>query len=185
MFTTAIVYAKEIMGVSNRLHVIAETFEAYDAAPTMEVLKNQVESFGNRTDDVPVLFGPLYDRRIANLTWNMWWSRRLETLLGLFSAHEDIVTFKVLKLDFLGYQQLLGTRFSFSGYIVKCTQTHVGEMIDLEAIIWSGLCAVLLAAICFRLLNEYLFDPRLGWHGDLSVRCLTSPLKLSTRHRTS
>ena len=86
MFTTAIVYAKEIMNVSNMLHGIREAFERYDAAPPVEVLDAQVRVFGNRTDDVPKLFGPLYDRRIANLTWKMRWSRRIETLLGLFSA---------------------------------------------------------------------------------------------------
>ena len=52
MFTTAIVYAKEIFSVSHMLHGIKVNFEAHDNSDPDEVLKKQLKKFGDRTSEV-------------------------------------------------------------------------------------------------------------------------------------
>ena len=40
--------------------------------------------------------------------------RKVDAILGLFSPHEQKVTFKALKFHFLGFNGMLATRFSVS-----------------------------------------------------------------------
>lgn len=51
MFTTAIVYAKEIFFVSAMLDSVIKRFEAYEKSPPQELLDEQVRRFGQRTSD--------------------------------------------------------------------------------------------------------------------------------------
>ena len=60
--------------------------------------------------------------------------RGLRMAFSLLSRHEQIVTFKTLKFQFLGFNGLLGSRFQMQQYIKECTEIHVGEMVDIGAV---------------------------------------------------
>jgi hypothetical protein len=160
MFTTAIVYAKEIFSVSHMLHGIKVNFEAHDNSDPDEVLKKQLKKFGDRTSEVPVMLHQPVSLRVSL-------QRKVDAIVGLFSPHEQKVTFKALKFHFLGFNGLLGTRFSVSEYIERCTEKHVGDLIDIEPGAWGGLLAIL----CVGLAGSWLqsreddpatADPRMG-----------------------
>ena len=140
MFTTAIVYAKEIYLVAGSLHGIMEKFDTFDEVDTGDILVKQVELYGNRTDAVPLtLYQPV--------SFKLRMSRHLEHIKTIFSRHEQVVTFKALKFHFLGFNGLLGTRFSVSDYIERCSEKHVGEMIEIGLEAWGTLLAVLFVGL--------------------------------------
>ena len=105
MFTTAIFYAKEIFLVSGSLHRLRLKFEEFDGSAPEAVLHKQLTRYGNRTDEVPtVLYQPVpFKERMR---------RQFEHLYCIFSTHEEVVVFKSLKFHFLGFNGLLGARFS-------------------------------------------------------------------------
>ena len=153
MFTTAIVYAKEIFLVSHSLHRMITRFDGFDAADPVKVLANQVARYGNRTDEVPAsLYQPV--------PFKVKMSRHFETLLSTFSQHEQVVVFKALKFHFLGFNGLLGTRFSVSDYIEKCSEKHVGDMIEIGLEAWGTLLVILVVGVAGSALEQ-----RIG-HGE-------------------
>ena len=136
MFSTAIVYAKEIFLVAGSLQGIRVKFEDYDNTPPEDVLDRQVKRYGNRTDEVPaILYQPV--------PFKLSMSRHFEHLQSIFSKHEQVVVFKALKFHFLGFNGLLGTRFSVSDYIERCSEKHVGHMIEIGMEAWGTLLAIL------------------------------------------
>ena len=139
MFSTAIVYAKEIFFVSAMLEAVIKRFEAYDKLVSQELLDEQVRLFGQRTSrdaQGPELKIPVgFCARSYEATRNR--------LYGAFSYHCHAAMFKALKLQFLGFNGMLTSRFAVPTFVEKVTELHVGDLVELSAPVWGGLGMVL------------------------------------------